>query len=53
LITTNGSLEIVTTSVEASLQELMAQHVDLSTLRVRNPTLEDLFIKLTGHQLRD
>lgn len=53
LITTNGSLEIVTTSIEASLQELMAQHVDLSTLRVRNPTLEDLFIKLTGHQLRD
>lgn len=53
LIHANGSLEIVTTSVEASLQELMAQHVDLSTLRVRNPTLEDLFIKLTGHQLRD
>jgi ABC-2 type transport system ATP-binding protein len=53
IIKTNGSLEIVTTSVENSLQELMAQQVDLSTLRVRNPTLEDLFIKLTGHQLRD
>lgn len=53
ILKTNGSLEIVTTSVESSLQELMAQQVDLSTLRVRNPTLEDLFIKLTGHQLRD
>ena len=46
-------LEIITTSVEKSLMELIEQHVDLSTLRVRNPTLEDLFIKLTGHQLRD
>ncbi|MEE8057398.1 MAG: ABC transporter ATP-binding protein [Pseudomonadales bacterium] len=49
----NGQLEIITTSVEQSLQELIAQQVDLSSLRVRNPTLEDLFIKLTGHQLRE
>lgn len=48
-----GQLDIITTSVEQTLQELMAQKMDLSTLRVRNPTLEDLFIKLTGHQLRD
>ena len=48
----NGQLEITTTSVEQTLQQLMTQQVDLSSLRVRNPTLEDLFIKLTGHQLR-
>ena len=49
----DDELEIVTTSVEATLQQLIAQQVDLSSLRVRNPTLEDLFIKLTGHQLRE
>ncbi|HEB26849.1 MAG TPA: ABC transporter ATP-binding protein [Porticoccus sp.] len=49
----NGQLEITTTSVEQTLQALMTQQVDLSSLRVRNPTLEDLFIMLTGHQLRE
>ena len=53
LIVGSDELEIVTTSVERSLQELLAMGADLSTLRVRNPTLEDLFIELTGHQLRD
>jgi ABC-2 type transport system ATP-binding protein len=53
LINKEGQLEIITTSVEQTLQQLMAQHVDLSSLRVRNPTLEDLFIQLTGHQLRE
>lgn len=53
LVVNGDELEIVTTSVEKSLLELIGQHVDLSTLRVRNPTLEDLFIKLTGHQLRE
>jgi ABC-2 type transport system ATP-binding protein len=51
--THNGLLEITTTSVEQSLQELINIGANLSTLRVRNPTLEDLFIKLTGHQLRE
>ena len=51
--TLDDELEIVTTSVETTLQQLIAQQVDLSSLRVRNPTLEDLFIKLTGHQLRE
>lgn len=48
-----GHLEIITDSVELSLQELMANAIDLSSLKVTNPTLEDLFIKLTGHQLRE
>jgi ABC-2 type transport system ATP-binding protein len=49
----NGSLVIETTSVERTLGELIQQRVDLSSLRVSNPTLEDLFIKLTGHALRE
>jgi ABC-2 type transport system ATP-binding protein len=49
----NGELVIDTPSVEVTLQELMARHIDLSSLRVRNPTLEDLFLKLTGHRLRE
>jgi ABC-2 type transport system ATP-binding protein len=53
IIHEHDQLEIITTSVEQSLQQLMAQGADLSTLKVRNPTLEDLFIKLTGHHLRE
>jgi|TARA_B110000908_G_scaffold31241_1_gene37163 ABC-2 type transport system ATP-binding protein len=49
----NNEIEITTSSVEQTLQALMAQRFDMSSLRVRNPTLEDLFIHLTGHQLRD
>lgn len=46
-------LEIRTSSVDDTLQELLARQVDLSSLRVRSPTLEDLFIQLTGHALRE
>ncbi len=49
----NGHLCIETLSVEQTVQELIGQRADLSSLRVQNPTLEDLFIKLTGHALRD
>ena len=49
----NGELRIETSSVETTLQELLAQHIDLAGLRVQNPTLEDLFLKLTGHRLRE
>lgn len=44
---------IETASVEQTLQELIALHADLSSLRVQNPTLEDLFLMLTGHTLRE
>lgn len=50
---TADELRIETVSIEQTVQDLIAQHCDLSTLRVHNPTLEDLFIKLTGHALRD
>ena len=53
IIRGDGEIVIITQSVEQTLQQLIQQQVDLSTLRVRNPTLEDLFIQLTGHQLRE
>ena len=36
----------------ALLQRLLAAQVPLSSLEVRPATLEDLFIALTGHALR-
>ena len=48
-----GTLTIETLSIEKTLQELQHCNADLSSLRVYNPTLEDLFLKLTGHALRD
>jgi ABC-2 type transport system ATP-binding protein len=43
---------IYTSSVEQTITQLIEQQVPLNSLSVQNPTLEDLFIKLTGHQLR-
>ncbi len=51
-VTAEG-VEMLSQSVEATLARLIAAGVPLDSLRVRNPTLEDLFIKLTGHQLRE
>ncbi len=48
-----GTLTIETLSIETTLRELQNSAADLSTLRVYNPTLEDLFLKLTGHGLRE
>ena len=45
--------EIQSKSVEDTLNTLMKKGVMLNSLRVRQPTLEDLFLKLTGHSLRD
>ncbi len=46
-------IAIETVSVEATLDSLIQQQVSLNSLQVRNPTLDDLFLKLTGHSLRD
>ena len=50
-----SDLEAVINSpaVETTISKLIKLGVNLTSLRVRNPTLEDLFIKLTGHQLRE
>lgn len=49
----NDWIAFETTSVEETLQHLMNLNIDLSSLKVRNPTLDDLFLKLTGHHLRE
>ena len=48
-----GIVEVVTTDVSKSLQELAAVVTSLDHIKIRQPNLEDLFIDLTGHTLRD
>lgn len=47
-----ASVQIVTQDVNATLAELLALGVSLKGLQVRPRTLEDLFIQLTGKELR-
>ncbi|MEJ2415755.1 MAG: ABC transporter ATP-binding protein [Exilibacterium sp.] len=44
---------IKTSSVEHTLQSLIDKGVPLNSLQVRTPSLDDLFLKLTGHSLRE
>ena len=53
IIRTDDDVLIQTTSVEQTIAQLIAHNVPLTSLRVHNPTLEDVFIKLTGHGLRE
>lgn len=45
-------IEIFTESVEKTIALLIDKGVSLDSLSVRSPSLEDLFLKLTGHSLR-
>ncbi len=45
-------IEIQTESPDKCVQLLMQEGVALSGMSVRSPNLEDLFLKLTGHELR-
>lgn len=47
-----ATVQIVTPDVNKTLAELLAANVSLSGLQVRPRTLEDLFIELTGKELR-
>ena len=47
-----GSVEFYTQDVNVTIQRLLAQGVSLHHLQVRPRTLEDLFIELTGQDLR-
>lgn len=51
--TYDQQVEITTTDVEKTIALLLAKKVDLSGLNVKSPNLDDLFLKLTGHSLRD
>jgi ABC-2 type transport system ATP-binding protein len=48
----NGSIEIQTADVNATLERLLRDGVALQRLQVKSRTLEDLFLELTGRQLR-
>jgi len=49
----NGDMvEILTKNVESTINELLKQGVSLNELRIREATLDDLFLKLTGQDLR-
>jgi ABC-2 type transport system ATP-binding protein len=52
LIDTSDRVEITTHDLEGTLRTLLAAHVPLTNLRVRPPNLEDLFVELTGKELR-
>lgn len=48
----DDQIEIFTNSVDKTLLQLMDKGISLDSLSVRSPSLEDLFLKLTGHSLR-
>jgi ABC-2 type transport system ATP-binding protein len=48
----NGQMEILSKDVDTTIHYLAAQKIPLQQLQVRSPTLEDLFLELTGHHMR-
>ncbi len=48
----NGKIEIFSDDVESVIRQLMQNRIPLNHLQIRSPTLEDLFLELTGHKLR-
>lgn len=48
-----GRVEIRTEDARGVLAELMHRHVDLTDMTVRSPTLENVFLKLTGRKLEE
>lgn len=49
----NGHIHILTTDLEETLSTLLHQGISLKDLSIKAPNLEDLFLKLTGHRLRE
>jgi ABC-2 type transport system ATP-binding protein len=52
VIDASDRVEITTNDLDATLRTLMDAHVPLRNLRIRPPNLEDLFLELTGTELR-
>ena len=48
-----GRIEITTNNVEQTLTLLMTSKVSLAGLQVKSANLDDLFLHLTGHSLRE
>jgi len=52
-VVTNGDkVEIFSHDLNATLRQLLAANVSLARLQIRQRTLEDLFLELTGRELR-
>jgi len=49
----NARVEITTHQVEETISLLISEQVSLDGLQVKSPNLDDLFLKLTGHSLRE
>jgi len=49
----NDKIEIQTNNINSCLETLLSYHIDLTDMNVRSPNLEDVFLNLTGRQLRD
>lgn len=47
------SIELKTEDVNSCLNQLLSQNIDLTDLTVRSPSLETVFLTLTGRNLRD
>jgi ABC-2 type transport system ATP-binding protein len=52
LIDASDRIEITTQDLDATLRTLIEAQVPLKNLRIRPPNLEDLFLQLTGKELR-
>jgi ABC-2 type transport system ATP-binding protein len=52
IIDASDSVEIATQDLETTLRTLLDARVPLKNLRIRPPNLEDLFLELTGKELR-
>lgn len=52
LIEASDRVEITTNDLDGTLRALMDARVPLTDLRIRPPNLEDLFLELTGKELR-
>jgi len=48
-----GVVDIRTTNVNLAIKQLIAAGVDMGGVEVKTPTLEDVFLKLTGRSLRE
>lgn len=48
----NDQVEILSDDINMTINHLISKNVSLSHLQVRSRTLEDLFLELTGHELR-
>ncbi len=49
----NGRIEIRTNDINSCLNILLSEHADLTEMIVRSPNLENVFLNLTGKQLRE